>query len=590
MGAVSVKMLLSLLLRTFPLLLLTTPQVLGQGVGDVTENTQLEFPIEICESYGNCKKVKTSVTLDSNWRWLHDDSMTNCYTGNLWDDVKCPDAATCTENCFIEGVSKSDWQSPYGIESDGNGGMTLKFVTVGPYSTNIGSRVFLLDESGDNYYPFNLKNKEFTMDVDVSQLPCGLNGAVYFVEMDMDGGASYSTNDAGAPYGTGYCDAQCPHDMKWITGEANCEDWEPSDNDVNSGKGHYGSCCFELDLWEANVAGNAFTNHPCDEKIVGAYRCEGTECGDNASDERYDGVCDKDGCDFNPWRMGDKTFYGEGSDFTIDTTKPLTYITQFITHDGTDTGDLVEIRRVWVQDGQVIENTLSSTPGTTQDWDSVNDQMCAEFKTAFEDMDDHGEKGGLKAMGDSMDRGHVLVMSMWDDHDANMLWLDSDYPLDKDPSVPGVSRGPCPTDSGDPADMESNYPDATVKYFNVKIGPLGSTYDSGAAPPTTPRPTQPTQPTQPTDQQPTTTSGGGSGGCLGGTLGSCIAGAPWYPCSEFQHAVEDCFSDCYVKIDSEATEKLGNCPGGSLDGCIAQQPWYPCSEFQHGVEECMADC
>ena len=29
-------------------------------------------------------------------------------------------------------------------------------------------------------------------------------------------------------------------------------------------------------------------------------RCEGTPCG--FGDERYDGVCDKDGCDLNPWR------------------------------------------------------------------------------------------------------------------------------------------------------------------------------------------------------------------------------------------------------------------------------------------------
>ena len=37
--------------------------------------------------------------------------------------------------------------------------------------------------------------REFTFDVDVSQLPCGLNGALYFVEMDEDGGASkYPTN------------------------------------------------------------------------------------------------------------------------------------------------------------------------------------------------------------------------------------------------------------------------------------------------------------------------------------------------------------------------------------------------------------
>ena len=42
--------------------------------------------------------------------------------------------------------------------------------------------------SGDKYYMFKLLNKEFTFDVDVSQLPCGLNGALYFVEMQEDGG------------------------------------------------------------------------------------------------------------------------------------------------------------------------------------------------------------------------------------------------------------------------------------------------------------------------------------------------------------------------------------------------------------------
>ena len=31
----------------------------------------------------------------------------------------------------------------------------------------------------------------------------------------------------------------------------------------------------------------------------------------------------------------------------------------------------------------------------------------------------------------SLDRGHVLVMSLWDDYSVNMLWLDSDYPPDR---------------------------------------------------------------------------------------------------------------------------------------------------------------
>jgi cellulose 1,4-beta-cellobiosidase len=49
------------------------------------------------------------------------------------------------------------------------------------------------------YQMFNLVNREFSFDVDVSTLPCGLNGALYFVEMDEDGGESkFPGNKAGA--------------------------------------------------------------------------------------------------------------------------------------------------------------------------------------------------------------------------------------------------------------------------------------------------------------------------------------------------------------------------------------------------------
>ena len=72
----------------------------------------------------------------------------------------------------------------------------------------------------------------------------------------------------------------------------------------------------------------------------------------------------------------------------------------------------------------------------------------------------------------------TLIFSMWDDHAAHMLWLDSNYPpglftilftflfmisclftlllvtiAEGDPSKPGVARGPCPTSSGVPSGL-----------------------------------------------------------------------------------------------------------------------------------------
>jgi cellulose 1,4-beta-cellobiosidase len=178
--------------------------------------THPNLSIQKCVTGSGCQTQSTSVTLDANWRWLHTTSgTTNCYTGNTWDASLCPDPMTCAENCALDGV---DYTGTYGITSTGSA-LTLKLVTHGPYSTNVGSRVYLM-ANDTAYQMFNLKNQEFTFDVDMSNLPCGLNGALYFVEMDADGGLSkYPNNKAGAKYGTGYCDSQCPNDIKFINGE-----------------------------------------------------------------------------------------------------------------------------------------------------------------------------------------------------------------------------------------------------------------------------------------------------------------------------------------------------------------------------------
>jgi len=440
--------------------------VYGQQVGTQTAEKHPAITVQDCTAGGSCTTKQNQIVLDSNWRWTHTTTgTTNCYTGNEWDKTLCPDPVTCATNCALDGA---DYQGTYGITVSG-ADLTLKFVTKGPYSTNIGSRVYL-SESDTKYRIFSLLNKEFTFDVDVSNLPCGLNGAVYFVEMDADGGMSkHPGNKAGAKYGTGYCDAQCPHDIKFINGEANTLDWKPSPNDKNAGTGMYGTCCMEMDIWEANSMATAYTPHVC--TVQGQYRCNGTQCGDG--DNRYGGVCDKDGCDFNSWRMGVKTFFGTG--MTIDTKKPVTVVTQFVTADGTDSGDLAEIKRVYVQNGQVIQNSKVTFPGI-QAYNSVSDKYCDDAKKLFGDRNDFATKGGLKAFGKSLKNGVVLVLSLWDDHEVHMLWLDSDYPTDKPASQPGISRGPCATDSGKPDEVESKYPDASVKYGNIKFGPIGSTF------------------------------------------------------------------------------------------------------------------
>ena len=62
----------------------------------------------------------------------------------------------------------------------------------------------------------------------------------------------------------------------------------------------------ETDLWEANKIATAFTPHSC--SVEEAFRCEGIDCGDTEAGERFEGVCDKNGCDFQPFRLGNESF------------------------------------------------------------------------------------------------------------------------------------------------------------------------------------------------------------------------------------------------------------------------------------------
>lgn len=188
--------------------------VAAQKAGDEQPEQHPSFTWKRCSSAGSCQTVNAEVVIDANWRWLHGvGGYENCYDGNEWVSSVCGSESECTENCALEGA---DYDTTYGASTSGDA-LELKFLTEHEYGTNIGSRFYLM-ESEDQYQMFKLMGNELAFDVELSSLECGLNGALYFVAMEADGGMG-GTNEAGAKYGTGYCDAQCARDLKFVGGK-----------------------------------------------------------------------------------------------------------------------------------------------------------------------------------------------------------------------------------------------------------------------------------------------------------------------------------------------------------------------------------
>jgi cellulose 1,4-beta-cellobiosidase len=163
---------------------------------------------------------------------------------------------------------------------------------------------------------------------------------------------------------------------------------------------------------------------------------------------------------------------------TVDTKSPFTVVTQFLTNDGTSTGTLSEIKRFYVQNGKVIGQPQSTIVGNSGN--SITDAFCKAQKTAFGDIDDFTKHGAMAGMGAGFADGMVLVMSLWDDHNSNMLWLDSTYPTNATSTTPGAKRGTCDISSGDPTTVESTNANSYVIYSNIKTGPFNSTFTGGS--------------------------------------------------------------------------------------------------------------
>ena len=206
-----------------------------------------------------------------------------------------------------------------------------------------------------------------------------------------------------------------------------------------------GVCCNELDIWEANARANQLAPHTCTEP--GLYLCDGDECG-------MTGVCDKNGCGWNPYRNGAPDYYGLGS--TVDTSQVFTVVTQFVANDA---GELTEIHRKYVQNGEVIENAVTNV-STLPEQNFLDDEYCE----ATGGTEAYMANGATKGMGESLARGMVLAMSIWWQEGGDMLWLDGD------------GAGPCTAaDETSDAILEAE-PFPSVVFSNMKWGEIGSTF------------------------------------------------------------------------------------------------------------------
>merc|ERR1711939_1151173 len=119
-------------------------------------------------------------------------------------------------------------------------------------------------------------------------------------------------------------------------------------------------------------------------------------------------------------------------------------------------------------------------------------------------------------------------MGLWKDHEANIFWLDSTYPVDS--TSPGSARGTCPTTSGIPKDVDSAQADSKVTLSDISYGPIGSAIDG---PWPTPSPTLSPSPTP--------------SHCPGGFMNACIDLCP-----------PDVFTAC---VDENATRLVCDLPG-----------------------------
>lgn len=186
------------------------PVLLGLVAAQSPDNTTEVHPkltTYKCTTDGGCVAQNSALVLEASQHNIYQKNNPDYNCGDWGSPANatvCPDEETCQQNCILQGISD---YSQNGVVTNGSN-LTLHMFAEDRTSNS--PRIYLLNEAEDAYEMLKLTGQEITFDVDMSKLPCGMNSAVYFSEMEAKGGQDSSDIAvAGAPYGTGYCDAQC---------------------------------------------------------------------------------------------------------------------------------------------------------------------------------------------------------------------------------------------------------------------------------------------------------------------------------------------------------------------------------------------
>lgn len=171
----------------------------GQSIGRKPE-VHPRLTTRKCTTYGGCTIQDTSVVLDALSHPIMKNGKPCLDSSGELSPAAGPTVDDYAE-CAIEGAD----YAAHGVYTRGDSMHMRMYLPINGSNKldDVSPRVYLLDPTGQEYSYLQLLNQEFTFMVDVSNLPCGMNGALYLSAMTITGGRS-ALNPAGATYGTGY--------------------------------------------------------------------------------------------------------------------------------------------------------------------------------------------------------------------------------------------------------------------------------------------------------------------------------------------------------------------------------------------------